>query len=142
MINQYCMRLGFTKSLVALCVVMLLSACDGADDATPSNGDGSGSPVPGSVTIPGSPGSVTLSWTAPDQRADSAVLLLSEIAGYRIYYGTTSGIYPNSVDIPDRTVTDITVAGIPPGLYFFVMTTLDLDGRESAFSSPEIQIQI
>lgn len=140
--DLYFMRCGYIKSLAILCTVLLLSACDGLDGATPSSAGGDLGTELGTPVL-GAPGSVTLSWTPPTLRADNVTpLAMAEIAGYRIYYGTTSGIYPNSVDIPDRTVQQLTVENIPAGRYFFVMTTLDLEGRESKFSSPVIQRQV
>ncbi len=156
--DLYFMRYGYIKSLAILCTVLLLSACDGLDGTTPSTG---GENLAGPVIDPpvidppvidppvidppviGPPGSVTLRWTPPDLRADNITpLAMSDIDGYRIYYGTTLGIYPNSVDIPDRTVQQLTVDDIPAGLYFFVMTTIDSDGRESIFSSPVVERQV
>ena len=138
--DLYFMKPGFTKSLVILCVVMLLSACGGVDDATSSGGGNSTSPGDGSLVSPGS-GTVTLSWTPPVQKVDGSVLPMAEIGGYRIYYGKTSGNYPSLVDIPDLTVQEFTLT-LPGGIYFFVMTTYDTDGLESPFSSPENQVKI
>lgn len=82
------------------------------------------------------PVNITLSWVAPAQRSDNITpLLLSEIAGYRIYYGSAPGIYPNQVNINDGSVVQKTMNNMSPGTYYFVLTTIDMDGRESAFSS-------
>ena len=128
------------KSLAILCMALQMSACGGVDDATSSGGGNSTSPGSGNLVSPGS-GSATVSWTPPDQRADGTGLPMAEIGGYRIYYGKTSGNYPNLVDIPDLTVQEFTVT-LPGGIYFFVMTTYDADGRESVFSSPVNQIKV
>jgi len=106
-----------------------------------SGSSGSGSSGSGSGSAP-AVGSATVSWTPPTLRADNTTLTMAEISGYRVYYGTTTGSYPNSVDIPDRTVQQLTVNNIPTGTYFFVMTTVDMEGRESAFSSPAVQKQV
>jgi hypothetical protein len=74
------------------------------------------------------------SWTAPTQREDSSSLLLSEIAGYRIYYGTTSKDYTNSIFVSNSSATNYLVTGLT-GKNYFVITTIDTDGRESLYSS-------
>ena len=62
---------------------------------------------------------------------------LADIEGYRIYYGSSAGDYPNSVDIDDGTAVQLTLSNLPLGTYHLVMTTYDVAGRESALS-PEI----
>lgn len=108
--------------LLALSLVFPLVGCSGGD-----GGSSSSSP--------------SLSWAAPSEREDGAALNLSEIGGYRIYYGTEAGVYSDSIDVNDPTATDFTVQGIlPAGDYFVVMTTIDYNGRESLWSAPELQV--
>ena len=59
---------------------------------------------------------------------------MAEIDGYRVYFGTAPGDYPNSVDITDGAATGTTINNIPVGNYNVVMTTYDTTGRESAQS--------
>lgn len=91
----------------------------------------------GSVFVPlaiASVSSVNFSWIP-----NSA----SNIVGYKIYYGTTSGgAYPNYVDIktnvPDPNDGRIhgTVSGLTDGItYYFVCTAYNDTGRESAYTS-------
>jgi hypothetical protein len=79
-------------------------------------------------------GSFSLSWTAPTTRTDGSPISLSEIDGYRVYYGSTQGDYPDSVDINDGSASSATISGVPAGDYYIVMTTYDSDGRESSQS--------
>ena len=88
-----------------------------------------------SIEVSAPVGSFSLSWTAPTTRADDTPISLAEIDGYRVYYGTTPGDYPNSVDIPDGTATATTINNIPVGDYSVVMTSYDTSGRESAQSA-------
>ena len=76
----------------------------------------------------------TMSWVAPSEREDGTPLALSEIAGYRIYYGPTAGEYPYHFDITDSLAIQTKLQNLPSGHYIFVITTLDTDGRESAYS--------
>ncbi len=81
------------------------------------------------------PADITLSWVAPAEREDNSALSLSAIAGYKVYYGTTQGQYSDSVAINDGTAVAYTFTGLPAGTYYFVVTTIDTDGRESQYSS-------
>lgn len=81
----------------------------------------------------------SLSWTAPAEREDNQPLSLSEIAGYRIYYGTAQGDYQNEIDVNDGSAEGYTFSDLPKGTYYIVVTTYDTDGRESLYS-PEITI--
>jgi hypothetical protein len=63
------------------------------------------------------------------------------VVGYKIHYGTTSGVYQNVVDIkntaPDPSDGRIhgTVTGLTDGTkYYFVCTAYDNQGNESAYS--------
>ena len=76
-----------------------------------------------------------LSWLAPSEREDGTVLSLTEIAGYRVYYGEKPGEYTNSIDIHDRTSVHMALDSIPAGLYYVAVTAIDTAGRESALSS-------
>ena len=82
-----------------------------------------------------------LSWIAPSEREDGTPIALSEIAGYRIYYGPTSGEYPYHFEITDSSAVQTELQNLLPGHYVFVITTLDTDGRESAYSD-EISVSI
>ena len=73
--------------------------------------------------------------TLTKKNEDLTPLSLSDINGYRIYYGASAGNYPNSADVTDGTATSVTVTGVPVGTYYLVMTTYDVAGRESRYSS-------
>jgi hypothetical protein len=77
-------------------------------------------------------GSATLSWVAPTQREDGSAL--TNLAGYRVRYGTAPGNYPNQVQISNPGITTYVVENLPPGTYYFVATAYDSNGRESEFS--------
>lgn len=79
-------------------------------------------------------GSATLSWQAPTARTDGSPL--TNLAGYRIRYGTSSGNYPNVVSIPNGGITSAVVGNLPPATYYFVISAYDATGAESDNSSP------
>lgn len=121
---------GF-KSLAILSVVLQITACSLDENSGAAGGGGGGG---GGVAV-------SVSWTAPAQREDGSPLSMSEIAGYRIYYGTKEGSYPDRVDIDDGSEMQGLV-NAKPGVYYVVVTAYDVDGRESAFSSPPLKIEI
>ena len=83
----------------------------------------------------GKTGRLELSWSAPTTRTDGEPLLLSEIDGYRLYYGTQEGEYAQGANIKDGTAQSATVTGIPVGTYFVVLTAYDANGVESDYSA-------
>lgn len=123
-------RSGFTTTLFAVCMAAQLVACGGG-----GSGDNASEVLPGEV-MPSevAPSSVSIAWTAPVARADGSPLSLAEIGGYRIYYGTSEGDYPNRVDVNDGTAVESSLNGLPSGTYYIVVTTYDVAGRESEFS--------
>jgi len=79
---------------------------------------------------------ITLSWIAPVEREDGTPISMAEIAGYRVYYGTTPGNHTNQVDVSGSSTMQVTLVNLSPGTYHIVVTTVDTDGRESAQSPP------
>ncbi len=127
-----------------------LSGTPSAADARSYNGiviaatDGTDSASLGAFSIQVNPApvltsSMSVSWVPPVERADGTPLTLSDIDGYRLYYGTTPGNYPNSVDIPDGTASSATISDLPLGSYYVVMSTYDTSGLEGEQSAPVIK---
>ena len=81
---------------------------------------------------------INLSWVAPAEREDNTAISLSEIAGYKVSYGTTQGQYTSNVTINDGSAVGHTFTDFPAGTYYFVVTTLDTEGRESQYSTEVI----
>ena len=68
---------------------------------------------------------VTLSW---DPNIDP------DLAGYKLYYGTSSGSYPFSVDVGNQT--SYTLSGLLVGpIYYFAATAYNVVRSESGFSN-------
>jgi VCBS repeat-containing protein len=79
-------------------------------------------------------GDISLSWVAPVEREDGTPISMSEIAGYRVYYGTSQGNYTKQVEIAGSSTMQATLSNLASGTYYIVVTTYDVDGRESAHS--------
>ena len=59
----------------------------------------------------------------------------SDLAGYRVHYGTASGSYTVHTDV--HNVTTYTVTGLTVGqTYYFAATAYDTSGNESGYSNP------
>lgn len=101
---------------------------------TASNGTARSSLAPFSIAVQGtSLGSVTLSWAPPTTRTDGTPL--TNLAGYRVSYGTAPGSYPNSVALNNAGLSTYVVDNLPAGTYYFVITALDANGLESSYSN-------
>jgi hypothetical protein len=55
------------------------------------------------------------------------------VTGYKIYYGSASGIYGTPITI--GYVTAYTVPSLGPGKYYFAVTAFDAQGNESVYSN-------
>jgi hypothetical protein len=75
-------------------------------------------------------GSATLSWLPPTQRVDGSAL--TNLAGYRIRYGTSPDRLVSTIEIPQPGITSAVIENLVPARYYFVMTAYDSDGNESA----------
>jgi hypothetical protein len=78
-------------------------------------------------------GSATLSWTPPTQNTDGSAI--SNLAGYRIYYGNSAGSLTNSINVTNPGLTAYTVANLGSGTTYFGITAYTAGGVESGFSN-------
>ena len=101
---------------------------------TVSDGTMSTSLATFSITVEAvSLGSVTLNWIPATQNEDGTAL--TDLAGYRIYWRTTPGSYPNSVTIDNPGLSSYVVENLMPGTYAFVATSINASGVESVYSN-------
>jgi hypothetical protein len=77
-------------------------------------------------------GSVTLSWTPPTSHTDGSPL--TDLAGYKVYWGTQQGEYPNTVTLNNPGLTSYTIDQLTAATWYFVTTAFDKAGVESAYS--------
>jgi hypothetical protein len=111
-------------------IANLLQAPTPVVTTPPSSSPPSTPPSTPPAAPPSSPstGSLTLTWTANGE---------PDLAGYKIYVGTASGIYtfPGSPFIAGK-VTSYTVSNLPKiNTYFFAMSAYDNAGNESVLSA-------
>ena len=85
----------------------------------------------------GQPGSATLSWTAPTTRTDGSPL--TNLSGYKIFYGRMSGIYDYQIDINNPGVLTYVIENLASGDWYFALTAYDSAGVESDRSNEVVR---
>jgi hypothetical protein len=112
---------------------------DGNADTSGQPGDGGNPPAkgphpqPNPEPEPANPiRSLRVEWTAPTRNTDGSPL--TDLAGFRIYYGTERDRPFNVLELSDPAQTRHTF-NLTSGTYFIEMTAFDLNGNESAPSN-------
>lgn len=77
--------------------------------------------------------SVTLSWTPPTQNTDGTAL--TNLAGYRIYWGPSAGAMNQTIDVKNAAVAAYVVENLTPGTWYFAVTAYNSTGGESVRSN-------
>jgi len=80
---------------------------------------------------------MTLSWTPPTQNSDGSVL--TDLAGYNIYFGSSQGNYPNRVGIDNQSISTYVIENLLPDTYYVVATSLNSQGVESTYSNVAVK---
>lgn len=77
-------------------------------------------------------GDAALTWDPPTTNVDGSPLI--DLAGYNLYYGTSSGSYTTVIDAGN--VVTATIPNLDEGIiYYFSVTAYDDLGNESGFSN-------
>jgi len=80
-----------------------------------------------------STGTATVSWLPPTQNTDGSPL--TDLAGFRIYYGTSPADVSQSVNITNPGVTIYVIENLYPATWYFRVRAYAADGTESAPSN-------
>jgi hypothetical protein len=78
-------------------------------------------------------GSALLTWLPPTQNTDGSAI--TDLKGYKIYWGTALGNYSNSVALDDKGAASYVVGNLVPNTYYFVVTARNTSNVESQFSN-------
>lgn len=78
-------------------------------------------------------GSATVSWTPPTERTDGTPL--TNLAGYKVYYGKDSASLTHTVNIKNAGQTSHFVENLDAGTWYFAVTAYCSGGEESSKSS-------
>ena len=78
-------------------------------------------------------GAATLSWNPPTQNYDGSQL--TNLVGYRIYYGTDLNVLGRIVTVDNPGLTRYVIENLRPARWYFTMTSVNSDGVESSRSA-------
>lgn len=116
---------------------LALSGCGGGGGAPASstaavqNSSSSASSAPSAPAA--SSNAVTLNWMPPTENMDGTAL--TNLSGYDIHYGTSSGNYTQSISVANAGIATYVVANLTPGTYYFSVAAVNASGTESPLSS-------
>jgi hypothetical protein len=125
-------KLFWLISIIIYLLILLSLGCGGGGGGSSSSSSGNGS---------GTFSSATLTWYPPRTNADGAPL--TDLGGYKVYYGISCGNYTNMKfvetayckDTGGKTECTFIVEGLEPGTYYFAVTAYNSFGIESDFSN-------
>jgi hypothetical protein len=136
---------AFIKLTGIVLLSAILAACGGGDNELPSTatsvplpvapGTGGTGSDPGTGTDPVvGTGVATVNWMPPTEYTDGSTL--TNLAGYKIYYGTSLGTFNSVITINNVGITSFMIDNLPAGkTYYFVVTAFDSNGKESNYSA-------
>ena len=114
-------QLTVKKLLIYIAFLFFLNGCG-------SSGGGSGVSV-----VPKGDGTALVSWTPPTENTDNTTL--TDLAGFKIYYGTFPGEYDQTITINNPGVTSYLVEDLGAADWFFAMTAFNSSEIESDYSA-------
>jgi len=76
---------------------------------------------------------VTINWTPPTENTNGTPL--TNLAGYDIRYGTSSGNYTQTITVSNPGIATYVVTNLAPGKYYFAVAAVNSAGTEGPLSS-------
>jgi len=117
-------RVGVSVSMALICALLF-----GCESGSPDASAGTTSETTGGTTASES-GTATVSWTAPAADING----ISNVAGYRIHYGSAAGSLNHVIEVDNAAAVSFTVGDLAPGVWYFAVTDYDADKIESSLS--------
>lgn len=77
--------------------------------------------------------STTLSWVAPTENSDGSAL--TNLAGYRICYGTSKTDLSHMITVSSVGITTYVISNLNPGRYYFAISAYNSAGVHSSLSN-------
>lgn len=106
---------------------------------TVTDGKASAALTPFAVTVraassppPATTGAATISWLPPTRNTDGSSL--SNLAGYRIVYGTNSSALNQTVQLTNPSLSTYMIENLPRGTHYFALRAYTSGGAESGIS--------
>ena len=117
-----------TLSALALGLLLAISGCGGSSYA-----DSVDSVDRGLSHADSTSQTAIVSWTPPVQRTDGSAL--TDLAGYRVYYGKGLNSLTQIIDIRNAGQTSQFIDNLDTGTWYFAVTAYTRDGLESEMSN-------
>ena len=157
-----------TKPGTAILILLSACLSDGGSETTPTDPSQGQAPTNSAPTISGAPPNAvktgddySFTPTASDTDGDALTFSidnkpiwatfdsspgllsgqpsLGDIVGYFIYYGNTSGSFPNRIRIDNPSISTSVVDNLLPSNYFIVATLFNSTGVESGYSKEAVK---
>lgn len=77
-------------------------------------------------------GTLALSWQPPTENTDGSAL--TNLKGYKIYYGTSPGNYDQTVTIDNAGISSYVIENLSGGTYYVAISAVSTNGAESDLS--------
>jgi len=114
----------FSNLIPVILILFTLTACVPPSD----NGNST------SENYSGTYGTATLSWLPPTQNTDGSQL--TDLAGYKIFYGTSIDYLPNEITIDNPGISTYVVENLEGGhTFYFMITAYSSNGSLGEFSA-------
>lgn len=104
------------------------SGATGSTSSDSSSGTGSSGSGSGTSTA----GSATLRWSEPTSNTNGTPL--TDLAGYRIYYGESASNLSETVQVNGATDTTYVLSNLTAGTWYFAIQSVTTNGVASALS--------
>ena len=83
-------------------------------------------------------GVITVNWLPPTENTDNSSL--ENLAGYKIYYGESSGNYTKSITLDNPGIASYVIEGLEISVtYYFAITAVNTSYVESVLSNEEFK---
>lgn len=76
---------------------------------------------------------ISLTWTPPSQNTDGSPL--TNLAGYRIFYGTSPNTMSTEIDYPNPAGNGYMISSVPAGTYYLAIAAYNTNHVQSALSN-------
>ena len=118
----------------ACCCVLVICALSGCDGSSQDGGSQQASGSADNAALPSSSvGAVTLSWLPPTTNTNGTTL--TDLAGYRIYYGQSPTAMTEVIAISNAGLTAYMVENLSAGTWYFAIKAVTTTGIESSLSN-------
>lgn len=87
------------------------------------------SPIAMATTLQSASGTASLNWTPPTQNTNGTAL--TNLAGYRIHYGTSATALTQVVQVANPSAVSYVVSNLTPGTYYFAVRAYSSGDTES-----------